>query len=150
SRDGTRIATASYDQSVRVWDARSGKQLNEFRGHVGRVVSVAWNADGTRLSSAGLQDWSVRIWNVDSPDRPGLVLRGHGGQVGFVSYSPDGSRIASAASDGTFKIWDSNIGPETDALRGHEAEVISIDWSPDGNQLVSGDGKGRIILWDPH
>jgi hypothetical protein len=64
SPDGRRIASGSWDNTVRVWDAESGRELRTLRGHTGSVESVAWSPDGRRIAS-GSMDYTVRIWGAD-------------------------------------------------------------------------------------
>jgi len=62
--DGSRVATASTDGTVRLWDPDTGERQLVLRGHNGRVSSVAFNHDGSRLASMSA-DGTVRIWALD-------------------------------------------------------------------------------------
>jgi WD40 repeat protein len=64
SPDGARLASASNDQSVRVWDAASGALLFTCSGHTSFVRGVAWSPDGARLASASA-DYNVRVWRAE-------------------------------------------------------------------------------------
>ncbi|KAG6834127.1 hypothetical protein H0H93_011673, partial [Arthromyces matolae] len=95
SRDGSRIVSGSDDQSVRVWDASTGKELKVLEGHTGWVNSVAFSSDGSRILS-GSEDQSVRVWDATTSKKL-TVLEGHAGWVCSVAFSSDGSRIVSAS-----------------------------------------------------
>ena len=63
-----RVATASYDRTLRVWDLSSGSS-HVLRGHEASVDHVAWSSDGSRLVSAG-RDGTVRVWRAPPPALP--------------------------------------------------------------------------------
>jgi WD40 repeat protein len=65
SPDGRRLASASGDTTVKVWDARSGQETLTLQGHPGRVLSVAFSPDGRRLVSAG-QYGTMKVWNAQT------------------------------------------------------------------------------------
>jgi hypothetical protein len=63
SPDGKRLASASVDQSVKVWDTATGQESISLRGHSGRVWAVAFSPDGSRLASAS-EDQTVKVWDA--------------------------------------------------------------------------------------
>jgi WD40 repeat protein len=67
SPDGTRIATASDDRTVKLWDAVTGQEVFTLRGHTAGVFRVAFSPDGHRLASGGI-DWTARVWDARPPD----------------------------------------------------------------------------------
>jgi tetratricopeptide (TPR) repeat protein len=109
SPDGTRLASASHDQTVKVWDVTSGAELLTLRGHSGALTAVAYSPDGTRLATAS-SDKTVKVWDATSGAET-ATLRGHTDAVMAVAYSPDGTRLAAASYNGTVKVWDARIGP---------------------------------------
>ena len=79
SPDGKRLATASDDQTAKVWDAETGKELLTLRGHSATVYGVAYSPDGKRLATAS-EDGTAKVWDADS-GKELLTLRGHSGDV---------------------------------------------------------------------
>jgi WD40 repeat protein len=65
SHDSTQLASASYDNTVKLWDASSGECLQTLEGHSRAVSSVAFSHDSTRLASASY-DNTVRLWDASS------------------------------------------------------------------------------------
>src|SRR5262249_24868741 len=100
SPDDGRLASASYDRSVKVWDTTTGGLLPTLL-HTGRVECVAFSPDGRRFASGG-EDKTVRVWDATT-GREVLGLRGHTERCGCVAFSPDGRRLASASTDGTIR-----------------------------------------------
>ena len=76
SHDSARLASASWDDTVKIWDAHSGVCLQTLKGHRDSVYSVAFSHDSARLASAS-RDKTVKIWDAHS----GVclqTLKGHG------------------------------------------------------------------------
>jgi WD40 repeat protein/tRNA A-37 threonylcarbamoyl transferase component Bud32 len=146
SPDGRRLASASDDQTVRVWDAASGKETLTLSGHTDRVTSVAFSPDGWRLASASL-DGTVRVWNVAIGEEI-LTLKRHTGKVTCVAFSPDGRRLASTSDDQTVRVWDVGTGQETLILKRHTGKVTCVAFSPDGGRLASASEDQTVRVWD--
>ncbi|NEQ54098.1 MAG: hypothetical protein F6K11_28865 [Leptolyngbya sp. SIO3F4] len=143
SPDGNTIASASADQTVKLWD-RNGTLLNTLAGHSSWVRSVAFSPDGNTIASASA-DQTVKLW-----DRNGTLLNtlaGHSSWVSSVAFSPDGNTIASASEDQTVKLWDRN-GTLLNTLAGHSSWVSSVAFSPDGQTLASASVDQTVKPWD--
>jgi hypothetical protein len=91
SPDGKRLATASGDETAKVWDAQRGKQLLTLRGHSGFVSGVAFSPDGKRLATTG-RDGTAKVWDAES-GKELLTLRRH---LGFAYVWPS-APMASAS-----------------------------------------------------
>ncbi|KAJ7859485.1 WD40-repeat-containing domain protein [Mycena olivaceomarginata] len=145
SPDGRKLASASKDTFVRIWDVEIGHCILETAGHTTPVLSVAFSPDGSQLVSAA-EDGSIRVWDVQT----GLTLVqfvGHSGAVNSVVYTTDGERVVSGSKDATIRIWSIESGQEEVSLY-CQSEVLSLSISPGGTTLVSGSVRGVVQLWD--
>jgi WD40 repeat protein len=130
--DGRRLATGSSDNTVRVWDAETGKVLLTLRGHDESVRSVAWSPDGKRLAT-GNAGHTAKVWDPET-GKELLTLRGHDRSVETVAWSPDGKRLVTGSLDHTAKVWEAETAKELLTLRGDVATVV---WSPDSKRLAT-------------
>ncbi|KAJ5559388.1 hypothetical protein N7513_001787 [Penicillium frequentans] len=147
SPDGSRLASASYDDTARIWDPATGQCISTLEGHSSLVMSIAWSPDGSRLASASYDD-TTRIWDPATGESIS-TLKGHSRLVMSIAWSPDGSRLASASYDDTARIWDPATGQCISILEGHRSSVMSIAWSPDGSRLASASDDFTARIWDP-
>jgi WD40 repeat protein len=155
SPGGKRLATASLDKTVKLWDIETGKLQATLKGHSGAVNAVAWGRDGRRLAS-GDSDGTIKLWDATTLKETASV-KGHrnvaGGPdstdgVSALSWNPDGQRLVSASRDGTVKLWDKDL---------KKLLIIPIDpgdnsnkpvaWSPDGARVACGNGT-RVHIHD--
>ena len=142
SPDGQTMATASADNTVKLW-SKQGKELSTLTGHTAVVRSVAFNPQGNMLATASA-DNTVKLWNLQGKEL--LTLRGHTAAVRKVIFSPDGKLLATASADKTVKIWNKQ-GQELRSFLGHIA-VKDIAFSPDGKTIAAAEEDQEIHLWD--
>jgi WD40 repeat protein len=108
SHDSTRLASASHDCTVKIWDTGNGERLQTLEGHSNAVNSVAFSHDSTQLVSASY-DRTVKIWDTGTGECL-QTLEGHSDWVRSVAFSHDSTQLASASHDCTVKIWDTGTG----------------------------------------
>jgi WD40 repeat protein len=149
--DGSRIATASHDSDVRVWDAADGGEVLRLTGHEEAVWSVAWSPDGRQIATAS-DDHTARVWDAASG---GLIaaLRDHDDWVRGVAWSPDARRLATASHDHFIRIWrlTADSGDERPLTIERRIDVDGpvrdVAWSPDGVWIASVSSKRDVRLW---
>ncbi|QFZ16559.1 WD40 repeat domain-containing protein [Saccharothrix syringae] len=158
SPDGRTLATAGYDQTVRLWDLRDPddpKPLGSpLLGHRSWVTSAVFSPDGKTLATAG-DDRTVLLWDVRDPARPrslGEPLSGHNGTIYLLAFTPDSKTLATANGDRTARLWDvadpAHPKPLGDPLGGHTGQVRAVAFSPDGTLLATGGDDRTIVVFD--
>lgn len=103
SPDGRYIASASFDNSIKIWDGRDGKFIATFRGHVAPVYQCAWSSD-CRLLVSSSKDTTLKVWDVRTRKLQ-VDLPGHADEVFAVDWGVDGKRVASGGKDKMVRLW---------------------------------------------
>jgi WD40 repeat protein len=155
----TRLATCSYDRTVRIWDLDTGRAIRVLREHTEAVFAVAFSPDDSWIAS-GAGDRSIKLWDVRSGRRL-LTLTDPADVVTTVAFDPSG-RLSAAGADKTIRTWTfaserpepGATGPSTvvptlvASTLAHNAPILRIAYSPTGAWLASTASDGVVKIWD--
>ena len=141
-----RIASASDDHTIRLWNTETGQCLTTLTGHNNWVRTVAFSSQGRFLVSGG-DDCTIRVWNTAS----GFcrrVLESSDAWIRAVEFDPTNSRyLISGGDDQVVRRWD--IKEEVSyPLAQHDHRICSVAYSPDGTMVASGSDDTTVILYD--
>ncbi len=109
SANGKTLAGGGNRLAPTLWDASSGRKLDEFSGKAGRIYGLAFTADGQSLIF-GSHDERARSWHFGQRPEPVSQLAGHRAEVWTLAYTPDGTMLISAADDHSIKLWNVRDG----------------------------------------
>ncbi|WJW70306.1 AAA-like domain-containing protein (plasmid) [Candidatus Chlorohelix allophototropha] len=140
------LASASRDQTARIWEVDSGKEVAVLQGHSGAVLALDYSPDGRYLITASA-DKTLRLW--DSSNWQEIrVMQGHTAEIRSVAFSPDGQTVISGSADGTARAWDVVSGKELVVMRGHTGAINSVAISSDGKRIATAGEDGTARVWD--
>lgn len=126
SPDGTRLAAASRDGAIRLWDASTGEELRTLKGY----------ADGHTGFDAS------QTISFASTGGEEVMIAGGGVSV---SFSPDGTRVASGGWDNTLSLWETSKGEELRVLNGHTGTLFDVSFGSNGKRLYSQSSAQRLV-----
>lgn len=151
SPDGERVATVSWNQTPRLWDARSGRLIHALAGHDQVVDAVIFSPDGKWIAT-GSRDATIKLWDAKS-GREVRTFTGHRDGVTSLDFDPIVDRIVSGSFDNTVNVWDVNTGEVLLTLTGHAGQVRDVAFNVRGDRIASAGGSyktGEVRLWDGH
>ncbi len=146
SHDGEMIATASEDQTAKLWHVASADLSLTLHGHQDTVTAVAFSPDANQIATASA-DRTVKLWDTANGSEH-LTLSEHPDAVTAVAYSPDGTNVATASADGTARLWCASSGECLHTLQGHQAAVLGVSFSPCGQYVATASADGTAKWWD--
>jgi WD40 repeat protein len=142
SPKGDLAATGGLDQTVRLWDPRTGKGrlLGE---QLGAIYILTFSPDGGQLA-AGNAEGQLRLWNLRTGRSE--LLGSQNGRINDAVFSRDGRLLATSSDDRTVLLWDLNTN-HSRVLRGPKGAAHPLDFSPDGRWLAVGSYDTTVRLY---
>jgi RNA polymerase sigma factor (sigma-70 family) len=158
SPDGTTLASASDDSTVKIWNLATGKELRSLKEpDGGGIRGLAFALDGKTFATAG-GDKGVRLWDAEK-GTPLQQFGGHTAATYSVVFTPDGKTLVSGGGCanypdrgqtgyGEIRLWDPATGKERASIQSHTWPVAHLAFTPDGKTLISGGYDSTIKFWD--
>jgi WD40 repeat protein len=147
---GTSISNSGVIDLWRMADIAAGKPLTSMPAHKNWVWDVAFNADGTRLASAG-RDGVVNLWDTSALDATKPITRLAAARVNnatSVTFTPDGNWLISGHVNGAIILRNLAITRSLTIGGAHDATVWGLVVSRDGQRLYSSSRDRSIRVWD--
>jgi len=126
-----------------IWDLRTGKKIQHFQGHSGRVLACDFAPDGFSLATGG-DDGSVKIWDLRTKSMRSTAPA-HRRLISTLEYSASGESILTASYDGTMRVLSARDSSKIRVLEGHDGRVCAGAWGE--REIWSVGGDGTLKLW---
>jgi len=138
-----RIATGSFDHTIRIWDDR-GRMLAVLRGHREAIVDLSWSPHGDILASSA-RDGTIRLWDLHHAGQHRKLE--HAGD--HVAFSPDGDEVVTVGFDLVARIFSVKSGKLERTLTATTGRQLrAVAWSADGRKIAASSLDGPLFIWD--
>lgn len=145
SPDGKRIASASFDKTVQIWNVADGSHVYTCQGHTQILKAVAWSPLSNRIAS-GAQDATARLWDTATGKQ--VYAYNNGNFVNGIAWSPNGQLLAHGSGDGTVRVWHATNGTNAHIYHGHSGYLAKVRWSLNGERIISSSGDTTVQVWN--
>jgi WD40 repeat protein len=145
SPDGMRLATASTDKTVTLWNVSDGSLLGSLVGHRQAVVGVAFSPDGKMVATSS-RDGTARLWNAQAALRT-MTLRPESGDLIALDVSGDGRRMVLVPGYGAPSLWDVERSTKVSSFEGDPRGATKARFSPNGDLVVTAWFDGSVSIW---
>ncbi len=142
--DGRHVLSGGDDQTICMWDLKSGKRIRRFQAPRGHVDKVMVMPGGEKILSAH-SDHFLRVWHIDE-EKPILEVD-TGGRVEGFTLTKDGRFVFSCGEDNSIKLWDLKTKESCLTLEGHSNLVSDLALVMDECCLISGSWDGTLGVW---
>ncbi|MCK5077912.1 MAG: WD40 repeat domain-containing protein, partial [Calditrichia bacterium] len=151
SPDNRYAASGSRDFTIKLWDVKTGMEIQTLEGHSKYVQSIAFSPDGKYLLS-GASDNSLRVWDINT----GEEIRSFDMKFArndcpySITFSPNGKYVLSSGTFGPVILWDFITGEKIHTLKtgSNSTGGIPVAFSPDGSFAATGQSGETIKIWD--
>lgn len=150
SPDGTKIATAGYDQKINIWNTDSGDPIVTLKGHNGAIFDLCFSPDGRHLISA-CADETAKLWDTETGERMDTLSQPEG-EVYAVGFTGDGKHLLAGSADNRLRVWRfvssdrPRINPILHTRFVDESPVVHFELTKDGRGLVIISEAGNVKL----
>ena len=148
---GTLLASAGVDRSVRLWNPSTGTPLFSLDGHNDIVLTLAFSPDGKLLASAGY-DRTIRLWDSQSAQSV-AHWPAHEGAIRALRFLPDSRHLVSAGDDGSIRLWTlpladtGSASPNMRQLAHLPTPGVSLAIDGSGDRLAVTTAAGGALVW---
>lgn len=146
NHDETRILTASWDKTARVWDAVTGARLMTLATHEDVVSGASFTPDGKYILTCSY-DKTARIYDADT-GRELSVLRGHKSRLNQIICDPASKLAVTSSDDAEVILWDIATGKEVRRFSGHKGAIFKLNFDATGKRLITSSADTSARIWD--